>query len=184
VEAIQNGLAVVASRTGLLRFARNDEFSRSRGAFFVRARVLPTMCTKRAPSEGGGAPIGADPPAHHTGGGRVPAQYVCGPHPCGRGVRLALRRTRLSALRRGSRQVLRLGSVRSRASWDRDACASVTPGSQLLADPPIPIRLGGGPGEFPNRPNAVCETAPRHRARSTFRIASGMCPSMSELTLF
>jgi hypothetical protein len=45
------------------------------------------------------------------------------------------------------------------------------PGSQLLAD-----RRRGRPGGFPNRPNAVCETAPRHRSRSTFRIASGKRP--------
>ncbi len=46
------------------------------------------------------------------------------------------------------------------------------PGSQLLAD-----RRRGRPGEFPNRPNTVCETAPGHRARSTFRIASGKRPA-------
>jgi hypothetical protein len=50
------------------------------------------------------------------------------------------------------------------------------PGSQLLAD----LRRGR-PGEFPNRPHAVCETAPGHRSRSTFRIASGKRPWMSEM---
>jgi hypothetical protein len=50
-----------------------------------------------------------------------------------------------------------------------------SPGSQLLAD-----RRRGRPGEFPNRPHTVCETARGHRAHSTFRIASGTCPSMSE----
>jgi hypothetical protein len=54
-----------------------------------------------------------------------------------------------------------------------------SPGSELLAD-----RRRGRPGGFPNRPNAVCETARRHRTRSTFRIASGMCPWTSEIDSF
>jgi len=49
------------------------------------------------------------------------------------------------------------------------------PGSELLAD-----RRRGRPGGFPNRPNAVCETARGRRSRSTFRIASGTCPWTSE----
>ena len=49
-EAIAAGLVAIASRSGLLRSARNDEFSRSRGAFFVRARVLcPTMLLTASP---------------------------------------------------------------------------------------------------------------------------------------
>ena len=64
------------------------------------------------------------------------------PPPCGE--RSGRGRARLPALYRGSRQVLRLGSVRSRASWSRITIRA--PGSQLLAD----LRRGR-PGEFPNR---------------------------------
>ena len=45
------GLVAIASRSGLLRSARNDEFSRSRGAIFVRARVFcPTMLPNGFPA--------------------------------------------------------------------------------------------------------------------------------------
>ena len=68
---------------------------------------------------------------------------------------------RLSALYRGSCQTSRprLGSVRSRASWQRqrDFRPVRHPGSQLLAD----LRRGR-PGEFPNRPRQGYE--PRSRA--------------------
>ena len=60
------------------------------------------------------------------------------------------------------------------------------PGSQLLADRRRGRGRGRGrgrPGGFPNRPNAVCETASRHRARSTLQIASGKRPSANERCL-
>jgi hypothetical protein len=40
--------------------------------------------------------------------------------------------------------------------------------------------FAGRPGTQ-SRPGAVCETARGHRTRPTFRIASGMCPSMGEI---
>jgi hypothetical protein len=43
------------------------------------------------------------------------------------------------------------------------------PGSQLLADRPIPENQVGRPGEFPNRPHAVCETAPGTALAPLFR---------------
>ncbi len=88
------------------------------------------------------------------------------------------KRARLPALYRGSCQRL-VASAQSGPALHGSGQPIRSPGSQLLAD-----RRRGRPGEFPNRPNAVCETAPGHRSRSTFRIASGMCPWTSEMDSF
>jgi hypothetical protein len=53
------------------------------------------------------------------------------------------------------------------------------PGSQLLAD-----RRRGRPGEFPNRPRAVCETTRRHRSPLHQPDRLALTPQMSELDLF
>jgi hypothetical protein len=107
-----------------------------------------------------------------------PPNERCRPSCVRRGARPFRRRARLPALYRGSRQKPSgLGSVRSRASWSRT--------TDPLPGQPAPGRPAfGRPGEFPNRTNAVCETASAHRSRSTFRIASGMCPRTSEMSSF
>ena len=138
--------------------------------FLFAPRALPTMFTNGPPNKrrGGGAPKDA--------GGRY------------RGSRQQAER---ACLKRSSRRALLLGSAlafrRSTAVLAEILSSAQSgpalhgsddmryPGSQLLAD----LRRGR-PGEFPNRPNTVCETAPGHRARSTFRIASGKRPSVSE----
>jgi hypothetical protein len=126
------------------------------------------------PNKGGGAPKGAgvDTAVAHKRSAACVA--------LSRRALLLGRRARLPALYRGSRQ-RPLGPRLSPVPRFMAApgCDSVRhPGSELLAD-----RRRGRPGGFPNRPNAVCETAPRHRARSTFRIASGKRPWMSERCL-
>ena len=161
------GLPAIASRPGLLRSARNDELHYSRAALFLAPRALPHVFTNGPPQKGGGAPKGA---YRGRAGAQAERRLYC----AHRGARRFWRtRSPLGALPRFSPRLLPLGSVRSRASWDRDACASVTPGSQLLADPPIPIRLGGGPGEFPNRPRRSYEPHPGHRSRSRQTAVTG-----------
>jgi hypothetical protein len=135
----------------------------------IGIRVLASHCPK-APQRGGGAPIGAN--GSRVAPGAQPPVWR-------RGAARSLRRTaRLSALRCGSRQSLTALAQSGPALHGRGQPIRA-PGSQLLAD-----RRRGRPGEFPNRPHAVCETPCRHRARSTLRIASGKRPSMSELKLF
>jgi hypothetical protein len=120
VEAIQSGLTVRASRPGSLRCARNDERNdappRSRAALFVRApSIAKSHRTEKASKQirGGKAPKGAKGRFRRTADGHCRLSLL---H---RGARPFWGRARLPALYRGSRQVFRLGSVRSRASWSR-----------------------------------------------------------------
>jgi hypothetical protein len=64
-----NDLAAIAGGPGLLRFARNDKHSRSRGEFLIRARGLRHGKNERPPQQikkGGGAPTGAYPTSRAT----------------------------------------------------------------------------------------------------------------------
>ena len=151
--------------------------------FCCTARTKASRPNKR----GGGAPVGAPWYPLRTAGvaacfrGFAARAVLFFPSACAGGS--ARGRARLAALHRGSRRGF-YPSAQSGLALHGRGQPIRAPGSQLLADPPIPVRLGGGPGEFPNRPNAVCETAPGHRTRSTFRIASGKRPSKSELMVF
>jgi hypothetical protein len=91
--------------------ARNDGLHRSRAALFVRAPRFVHDFTKRAsPREAERRKARSQRPRPRTGG--APPVY------CAIAARAAFGgRARLSALYRGSRQVFRPDSVRSRASW-------------------------------------------------------------------
>ena len=94
---------------------------------------------------------------------------------------------------------------RSPLAFRRSTAALAVPDVSSIGSAPDPRFLRPGrPGRYPawpvtslpstsetgrragrsgtqSRPGAVCETARGHRTRSTFRIASGMCPWTSEL---
>ena len=124
------------------------------------------------PAKGGGAPKGA---------GRLPRPLKQASPPALVSPRRALLLGSALASRRSTAALAKGLSAKAQSGPALHGSGQPirSPGSQLLAD-----RRRGRPGEFPNRPNAVCEPAPGHRARSTFRIASGMCPSMSERRRF
>src|SRR5579863_3291243 len=107
------GLSAFASRPGLLRCARNDEFYPSRAALFVRA---PSFVHERYESlasnkrEAERRKARSQRPRLRTSGAPLEFALVAARAAFGG-------RARLSALYRGSCQVLRPDSVRSRASW-------------------------------------------------------------------
>ena len=141
----------------------------SRCAFLLAPRALRQATARKAPTKG----RSAERRTLET------APRIRALPPCGFAARAPfVRRARLSALYRGSCQSLP-ASAQSGPALHGSGQPIRSPGSQLLAD-----RRRGRPGGFPNRPNAVCETAPGHRSRSTFRIASGMCPWTSEMDSF
>ena len=84
--------------------------SRSRGAFFVRVRVLPSHCTKAAPTKIRGAERreARSQPPHRLSDENIRTRGQCGArHECFALPRTsACGRARLSALRRGTRQLL------------------------------------------------------------------------------
>ncbi len=95
-------------------------------------------------------------------------------------VTVLIGRARLSALHRGARQDLRLGSapgprfMGSRRHWDLPL-----PSDPRAASSSRVGRSASRAGSR-SRPGAVCETARGHRARSAPKIASGKRPSASE----
>ncbi len=96
-----------------------------------------------------------------------------------RGTRLQQARSPSGAPPRLSPKPHGLGSVRSRASWKRDACDRLLPGQ------PAPGGPATGPaGRVSEPPERGCETARGHRARSALQIASGQRPSASERRAF
>ncbi len=158
----------------LARGRKDKPVSFSRCAFLFAPRGLPTMSTNGPPNNqrGGGAPKDAE---GRYRGSRQQAELAC----LKRSSRRAPLLADALASRRSTAVLARFLGLAQSGPALHGSDDMRYPGSQLLAD----LRRGR-PGEFPNRPNTVCETAPGHRTRSTFRIASGMCPSMSELLLF
>jgi hypothetical protein len=144
--------------------ARNDEFHRSRAALFVRAPRFAKAVHERAPK-------GASAEK------RVVRDRSALSQRCRwAGSRRALLLGDALAFRRSSAALAKFSGLAQSGPALHGSDDMRYPGSQLLAD----LRLGR-PGEFPNRPKAACETASGHRARSTFRIASGKRPWTSEL---
>ena len=144
--------------------------SRSRGAFLFASEFCRSDCHKPPKQRGE-----AERRTAHPSNVRAAHEGVAA---ClrGRGARRHRARTPSGAPPRLSPKTSRpwLGPV----PRFMEAPTGVTvrsPGSELLAD-----RRRGRPGGFPNRPNAVCETARGHRARSALKIASGKRPSASE----
>ena len=128
---------------------RNDELHRSRAALFSAPRGLFTVFTNGPPIRGGGAPKGA-----YRGRSAHSEHW----RPCGFAARAAFGgRARLPALYRGSRQVFRPGSVRSRASWQRQRMQLRPPPGQ-----PAPGRPASWPaGRVPELPaNGVTSPIP------------------------
>ena len=124
--------------------------SRSRGASCcARGLSNSEAKTSQTTKGGGGAPKGAY---------QRPLRAIAASPLGGFAARAPFGgRARLPALYRGSRQDFSLGSVRSRASWQRQRIHSVRhPGSELLAD-----RRRGRPGGFPNRPRMELRTPSR-----------------------
>ena len=118
------------------------------------------------------------PAAHRSGGtaGHRTTRVRTAPNRCG--ARLALRRARLAALRGGSRRSLS-ALAQSGPALHGSGQPVRSPGSQLLAD-----RRRGRPGGFPNRPRAVCETAPGTALAPLFGSHPDSVPSASERRRF
>jgi hypothetical protein len=140
--------------------------SRSRDAFFVRTRVLPSPTARKAPTKHDPEkcsrfsdqimlPKKGAERRKAQGRFRGPADKRCR-LPCDRrGARPFGRRARLPALYRGSCQ--RLSALaQSGPALHGSGQPIRSPGSQLLAD-----RRRGRPGEFPNRPRTRLRTPSR-----------------------
>jgi hypothetical protein len=88
-------------------------------------------------------------------------------------------RARLPALRRGTRRTRRIQYRLSSSPAFPETKAWRALPAFTCHSLPSSSETGRGAGRAvaQSRPGAVCETARGHRPRSTFRIASGMCPS-------
>jgi hypothetical protein len=135
--------------------------SRSRGAYFFASEVCCTARKKPPNKKGGGAPKGA-----RVDSALAPTSVAACTERSSRRALPFEERARLPALYRGSRQSFRLGSVRSRASWQRQRAFDP---SATRAASSWQTGVVAGRASFRTARGRSYEPHPGHRPRSINR---------------